>query len=257
VRVRLADQSEWDAKVLGWAPEKDLAVLHIEAPADLLRPLPVGSSRDLQVGQSVYAIGNPFGLDQTLTTGVVSALGREIESLARVPIRDVIQTDAAINPGNSGGPLLDSSGRLIAVNTQIYTTSGSSAGIGFAIPVDTVNWVIPDLIRYGRARRPVLGISWDDQYLKRAGREGVLVLDVSLGAERAGLRPTRVDGRGSITQLGDIIVGIEDEKVTDFADLQLALERYQPGQRVRLRVLRDSEELDVAVELSDNTSGSR
>jgi S1-C subfamily serine protease len=257
VRVRLADQSEWDAKVLGWAPEKDLAVLHIEAPADLLRPLPVGSSRDLQVGQSVYAIGNPFGLDQTLTTGVVSALGREIESLARVPIRDVIQTDAAINPGNSGGPLLDSSGRLIAVNTQIYTTSGSSAGIGFAIPVDTVNWVIPDLIRYGRVRRPVLGISWDDQYLKRAGREGVLVLDVSLGAERAGLRPTRVDGRGSITQLGDIIVGIEDEKVTDFADLQLALERYQPGQRVRLRVLRDSEELDVAVELSDNTSGSR
>ncbi|HVS66624.1 MAG TPA: trypsin-like peptidase domain-containing protein, partial [Thermoanaerobaculia bacterium] len=231
VRVRLADQSEWDAEVLGWAPEKDLAVLHIEAPESVLRPLPVGSSRDLQVGQSVYAIGNPFGLDQTLTTGVVSALGREIESLARVPIRDVIQTDAAINPGNSGGPLLDSSGRLIAVNTQIYSTSGSSAGIGFAIPVDTVNWVVPDLIRYGRIRRPVIGISWDDQYLRRAGREGVLILDVSpgSGAERAGLRPTLVDRRGTIAQLGDVIVGIEGEKVADFADLQLALERYEPG----------------------------
>ncbi|HVS15452.1 MAG TPA: trypsin-like peptidase domain-containing protein [Thermoanaerobaculia bacterium] len=256
VRARLADQSEWDAEVLGWAPEKDLAVLRIEAPRDLLRPVPIGSSRDLQVGQSVYAIGNPFGLDQTLTTGVVSALGREIESLARVPIRDVIQTDAAINPGNSGGPLLDSSGRLIGVNTQIFTTSGSSAGIGFAIPVDTVNWVVPDLIRYGRIRRPVLGISSDDQYLRRVGLEGVLVIAVTRGsgAESAGLRPTLVDRRGTITQLGDIIVALEGEKIKDFADLQLALERFEPGRRVRLTVLRDNEEVELEIELSDSTS---
>jgi S1-C subfamily serine protease len=256
VRVRLADQSEWDAEVLGWAPEKDLAVLRIQAPRDLLRPVPIGSSRELQVGQSVYAIGNPFGLDQTLTTGVVSALGREIESLARVPIRDVIQTDAAINPGNSGGPLLDSSGRLIGVNTQIFSTSGSSAGIGFAIPVDTVNWVVPDLIRYGRIRRPVIGISPDDQYLRRVGLEGVLVLSVTQGsgAERAGLRPTLVDRRGALAQLGDIIVAIEGEKIEDFADLQLALERFEPGQRVRLTVLRDEEEVEVTVELGDSTA---
>jgi S1-C subfamily serine protease len=187
---------------------------------------------------------------------VVSALGREIESLARVPIRDVIQTDAAINPGNSGGPLLDSSGRLIGVNTQIFSTSGSSAGIGFAIPVDTVNWVVPDLIRYGRIRRPVIGISPDDQYLRRVGLEGVLVLSVTQGsgAERAGLRPTLVDRRGALAQLGDIIVAIEGEKIEDFADLQLALERFEPGQRVRLTVLRDEEEVEVTVELGDSTA---
>ncbi|HUP24751.1 MAG TPA: trypsin-like peptidase domain-containing protein [Thermoanaerobaculia bacterium] len=253
VLVRLADQSEWDAELIGVAPEKDLAVLSIQAPAELLPEIPIGRARDLQVGQSVFAIGNPFGLDQTLTTGVISALGREITSLARVPIRDVIQTDAAINPGNSGGPLLDSSGRLIGVNTQIYSTSGSSAGIGFAIPVDTVNWVVPDLIRYGRIQRPVLGIEWHtayNRYLQRNGLEGVLVVGVTAGsgAERAGLRPLRQTRDGRM-ELGDIIVAVDEEKVRSGDDLQLALERFEPGQRVRVRVLRDGEEVDLSVEL--------
>jgi len=147
--VRLADQSEWEAKLVGVAIEKDLAVLKIGAPSEQLTPTVLGTSGDLQVGQFVLAIGNPFGLDQTLTTGVVSALGRQIPSPSRSgrPIEDVIQTDAAINPGNSGGPLLDSAGRLIGINTQIASPSGASAGIGFAIPVDTVNRIVPDLIR--------------------------------------------------------------------------------------------------------------
>jgi S1-C subfamily serine protease len=151
-QVTLADHSTYNAGLVGIAPNKDLAVLKIDAPKKLLRPLPIGTSHDLVVGQKTFAIGNPFGLDQTLTTGVVSALGREIRSATRQPIAGVIQTDAAINPGNSGGPLLDSAGRLIGVNTAIYSPSGAYAGIGFAIPVDTVNEVIPLLIRQGKTK---------------------------------------------------------------------------------------------------------
>ena len=153
-QVTLGDQSNWKAQVVGVAADKDLAVLRIDAPAERLRPIPLGTSKELQVGQSVFAIGNPFGLDQSLTTGVISALGREIDSVTRRPIQGVIQTDAAINPGNSGGPLLDSAGRLIGVNTQIYSPTGASAGIGFAIPVDTVNRIVPELIRSGKIIRP-------------------------------------------------------------------------------------------------------
>ena len=156
--VTLADGSNWSASLVGYTQEKDLAVLHIEAPRSQLRPIPIGTSADLKVGQTVLAIGNPFGYDQTLTTGIVSALGREIVSTDGVPIRDVIQTDAAINPGNSGGPLLDSAGRLIGVNAAIVSPSGSYAGVGFAIPVDTVNWAVPQLIAYGKVRRPSLGV---------------------------------------------------------------------------------------------------
>ncbi|MGH7811140.1 MAG: S1C family serine protease, partial [Candidatus Binatia bacterium] len=157
-QVTLSDQSNWRARVVGVAPDKDLAVLKIDAPANKLQAIPIGTSKDLQVGQSVFAIGNPFGLDQTLTTGVISALNREIESVTRRPIQGVIQSDAAINPGNSGGPLLDSAGRLIGVNTAIYSPSGASAGIGFAIPVDTVNRIVPELIRSGKITRPGLGV---------------------------------------------------------------------------------------------------
>jgi S1-C subfamily serine protease len=154
-RVTLADRSTWPAQLVGVEPDKDVAVLKIDAPKHLLPPIPIGTSNDLQVGQKVFAIGNPFGFDQTLTTGVISGLGREIESMTRRPIQGVIQTDAAINPGNSGGPLLDSAGRLIGVNTAIYSPSGVYAGIGFAIPVDTVNEVVPQLIQQGRkARQP-------------------------------------------------------------------------------------------------------
>src|SRR5437867_7446434 len=208
-QVTLVDQSNWKARVVGVAPDKDLAVLRIDAPATRLRPIPIGTSKDLQVGQGVFAIGNPFGLDQTLNTGVISALGREIESVTRRPIQGVIQTDAAINPGNSGGPLLDSAGRLIGVNTAIYSPSGVSAGIGFAIPVDTVNRIVAELIRYGKITRPGIGVQLDEQIneqvSQRLGVKGVLVVDVVRGgaAAKAGIQPTRRDAEGRL-RLGDI-----------------------------------------------------
>src|SRR3989475_11158352 len=175
-QVTLADQSNWKARVVGVAPDKDLAVLRIDAPATRLRPIPIGTSKDLQVGQGVFAIGNPFGLDQTLTTGVISALGREIESVTRRPIQGVIQTDAAVNPGNSGGPLLDSAGRLIGVNAAIYSPSGASAGIGFAIPVDEVNRVVPELIRAGQVVRAGLKIQLaEEPVMRRLGLDGALI----------------------------------------------------------------------------------
>src|SRR5215475_9918442 len=156
--VTLNDNSTYPATIVGTAPDKDIAVLHIDVPPQKLLPLPIGQSSTLKVGQKVLAIGNPFGLDQTLTTGVVSGLGREIKSVTQRSIFDVIQTDASINPGNSGGPLLDSSGRLIGINTAIYSPSGANAGIGFAVPVDTVNSIVPQLLKYGKVKRPGLGI---------------------------------------------------------------------------------------------------
>jgi S1-C subfamily serine protease len=209
-RVTLHDQSEWPATLVGAAPDQDLAVLRIRAPAEKLAPLLVGTSRDLQVGQKVFAIGNPFGLDFTLTTGVVSALGRSIRALTGRRIDDVIQTDAAINPGNSGGPLLDSAGRLIGVNTQIASPSGASAGIGFAVPVDTVNRVVPEILEHGRVVRPQLGIEVaGESVLRRAGVEGVLVISVARGsaAESAGIRGTSRAEDGSLI-LGDVIQGL-------------------------------------------------
>ncbi len=252
VQVTLADQSTYDAKIVGVAPTKDLAVLKIDAPQKVLKALSIGSSNNLLVGQNVYAIGNPFGLDQTLTTGVISALGREIESLQRVPIRDVIQTDAAINPGNSGGPLLDSSGRLIGVNTQIYSPSGASAGIGFSIPVDAVKWVVPELIKYGELRRPIIGVELVSQSnVRRYGMEGALIFNVTEGgpASKAGLRSTRRDRRGNII-FGDLITGLNSVEIKSNNDLILALEKYDAGDKVNVRVLRDEKELVIPVVLS-------
>jgi S1-C subfamily serine protease len=251
VRVTLADHSSWDARVVGMAPEKDLAVLRIDAPAGGLTALPVGRSAGLRVGQSVFAIGNPFGLDQTLTTGVVSALGREIQSLAGNAIRDVIQTDAAINPGNSGGPLLDSAGRLVGVNTAIYSPSGAYAGIGFAIPADTVAAVARDLIAYGRVRRPRLGIEpAPETVTQRLGLEGVLIFRVEpgTGAARAGLRGMRRDAFGR-WELGDVILTIDGERIASNGDLLVALENKQAGQTVRVGVLRGNRQLAVPVRL--------
>ncbi len=251
--VTLSDQSVWRAELIGTAPEKDLAVLRIDADPNDLVPIRVGSSGDLQVGQTVLAIGNPFGFDQSLTTGIISALGREIESVARVPITDVIQTDAAINPGNSGGPLLDSAGRLIGVNTAIYSPSGSSAGIGFAIPVDTVNWVVPDLIAYGRIRRPTLGVELAPPHInRRLGINGVLVMNVvaGSGAADAGVRPTRRDDRGRWT-LGDIILAVEGEPVRSSSELGLRVEGRSPGDEVTVTVDRDGRRLDLRVTLGD------
>jgi S1-C subfamily serine protease len=240
-QVTLADQSNWKARVVGVAPDKDLAVLKIDAPANKFQPIPIGTSKDLQVGQSVFAIGNPFGLDQTLTTGIISALNREIESVTRRPIQGVIQSDAAINPGNSGGPLLDSAGRLIGVNTAIYSPSGASAGIGFAIPVDTVNRIVPELIRSGKIIRPGLGVQIaDEQIAQRLGVKGILVVDVLRGgaADRAGIQPARRDAQGRV-RLGDVITAIDGKKVESPNELFLALEKYKVGDVVSVTSTRD------------------
>jgi S1-C subfamily serine protease len=249
--VTLADGSTWEAKLVGYAREKDLAVLHIDAPRSRLKPIRIGTSSDLKVGQTVLAIGNPFGFDQTLTTGIVSALGREIESTHGVPIRDVIQTDAAINPGNSGGPLLDSAGRLIGVNTAIVSPSGGYAGVGFAIPVDTVNWVVPQLIAYGRVQRPTMGVDLASDHLaRRSGIEGAVVTQVieGSGADRAGIRPVYRDRRGRV-RVGDVIVAINGEPIRSGGELGLILEGYREGDTVTVTVMREGEKKDLQVRL--------
>jgi S1-C subfamily serine protease len=250
--VTLHDGSTWRARALGASPDHDLAVLRIDAPADRLLPIPLGTSSDLQVGQTALAIGNPFGLDQTLTTGVISALGREIVSVTGRPIRDVIQTDAAINPGNSGGPLLDSAGRLIGVNTAIASTSNQSAGVGFAVPVDTVNRVVPDLIANGRVERPGLGIFVaPEQWAAQLGVTGVLVLDVvdGSGADEAGLRPMSRGPRGEV-RVGDVIRSVAGEDVASRADLFRALDGKRPGEIVAVEVERDGQPVRLSVRLS-------
>jgi S1-C subfamily serine protease len=241
VQVMLADQSSFDAEVVGAFPDRDLAVLKIKPPRGKAPPLALGTSRDLVTGQRVYAIGNPFGLDQTLTTGIVSALGREIESFNNRTIRGVIQTDAAINPGNSGGPLLDSAGRLIGVNTQIASPSGASAGIGFAIPVDEVNRIVPMLIRDGRVVRPAIGVTAGPPNLQRALNlpRGVPLINVQPGgpAARAGLQPFRRGQRGEVVA-GDVITAVAGEPVATLDDILTLLESRQPGDNVRFTVWR-------------------
>ncbi|HJL14746.1 MAG TPA: trypsin-like peptidase domain-containing protein [Sandaracinaceae bacterium LLY-WYZ-13_1] len=255
-RVTLADQSTWPAELVGYVAEKDIAVLRIDGPEELLRPVPVGTSHDLVVGQHVFAIGNPFGLDHTLSTGVVSGLEREILSVTRRPITGVIQTDAAINPGNSGGPLLDSAGRLIGMNTAIYSPSGASAGIGFAVPVDTIARIVPQLIAHGRVIRPALGVQLaDPRRLGRLGLAGALVLGVQPGspAARAGLRPTRRDRYGRLL-LGDLIVAIDGETVAEPNDIYRILDRHEVGDTVRLTYQRGDQRSDVQLQLAGVTA---
>jgi S1-C subfamily serine protease len=251
VHVALADQSTWKATLVGIAPAEDLAVLKIDAIGSKLLPLPVGKSSDLQVGQKVFAIGNPFGLDQTLTMGLISAVGREIKSRTSRPIKNVIQTDAAINPGNSGGPLLDSSGRLIGVNTAILSPSGSYAGIGFAIPVDTVNWIVPELIAHGRIIRPGLAITVAPESIsRRLGVDGALVLTVEPGseAEKAGLKPTERDRFGNV-YLGDIILSVDQLKIASPNDLLTAFEQHKIGEQVTLTITRGRQKKKVTAKL--------
>jgi protease Do-like 1, chloroplastic len=250
-QVTLGDQTTWKARRVGVAPDKDIAVLRIDAPTNRLQPIPIGTSKDLQVGQSVFAIGNPFGLDQSLTTGVISALGREIESVTRRPIQGVIQTDAAINPGNSGGPLLDSAGRLIGVNTAIYSPSGVSAGIGFAIPVDTVNRIVSELIRYGKVTRPGIGVQVaEEQIADRLGVKGILIVDVVPGsaAAKAGIRPTRREGSGRVL-LGDVVTAVDGKKVESPNELFILLENYKVGDVVNISLLRDGKNFQTKVTL--------
>jgi S1-C subfamily serine protease len=253
--VTLGD-AEYDATLVGAAPDKDLAVLKVNAPADRLAPLVVGRSRDLVVGQRVLAVGNPFGFDHTLTTGVVSGLGRELRSPSGRRIRDVIQTDAAINPGNSGGPLLDSSGRLIGINSAIYSPSGASAGISFAVPVDTVSRLLPQLIRYGRIKQPgIAGASLVSDAIARAnGIEGVAIYQVDEGSpsDQAGLTGITLT-RSRRPRLGDVINAVDGKKVRSQQDLFDAFEAAGVGATVRLSVTdgRTAKQREVRVKLSD------
>ncbi|CAG9467749.1 unnamed protein product [Pedinophyceae sp. YPF-701] len=244
LRVTLLDQTSYPAEVVGVDPSKDIAVIRIKAPQDVLdrlKPLEVGRSSSLLVGQSVYALGNPFALDHSLTGGIVSGLGREINGAGAMPIRGAIQTDAAINPGNSGGPLLDSKGRLIGVNTAILSGTGSYAGVGFAIPSDTVKPVVEQLLKYGQVMRPSLGIRVaPDEALKAIGLRGVLPIDVPTGspAARAGMQATVRDRSSGGLILGDVIVAVDGKEVQTIGDLYDVLDGCRAGQEVRVTVLR-------------------
>jgi S1-C subfamily serine protease len=251
--ITLQDQSTLPAEVRGVEPRKDIAVLKIKAPANKLVPIRLHDPKAfrLEVGQKAIAIGNPFGLDHTLTVGAVSALGRTVDGAGGVTIRDMIQTDAAINPGNSGGPLLDSGGRLIGMNTAIFSKSGTSAGVGFAVPASTIQRVVPQIIRTGHAEQVGIGIGIDpNRELERRARvSGVIVRDVQPGsaAERAGLQGIRRTVRGLV--LGDVIIGIDDHKINDYDDLYNTLDGYQAGQKVKVKVRRGDQVVDLQTEL--------
>jgi S1-C subfamily serine protease len=248
--VTLNDGSTYPAQIVGVAPDKDLAVLHIDAPPQKLLPLPVGQSAGLKVGQKVLAIGNPFGLDQTLTTGVISGLGREIKSVSGRPISDVIQTDASINPGNSGGPLLDSSGRLIGINTAIYSPSGANAGIGFAVPVDTVNNIVPQLMKFGKITRLDFGVNYlSDSMAARNGIDGVAILQVMPGgaADKAGM--TGVSRSPAGLELNDVIVAVEGIEIHRLNDLYKALDNHKVGDAVEVTLENKGQRRKVKVGL--------
>ena len=250
IRVRLDSGEAVDARLVGGSADHDLAVVQLAVSRSLPAPILIGTATDLKVGQAVFAIGNPFGLDRTLTAGVISALGRRLPAGTGREISGVIQTDAAINPGNSGGPLLDSAGRLIGVNTAILSQSGSFAGVGFAVPVDTVNRIVPELIRRGRVARPGLGIVvLDEEAAARLGLRGVVLERVLPGssAERAGLQAMdRLQHR-----FGDVIVAAEGQPVAHLSDLAAILERVGIGNPVHLTVEREGRSRQVAVTVMD------
>ena len=251
VTVTFHDQQSFEAKVVGTEPRKDIAVLKVDAPAKLLVPIKAARATQLEVGQKAIAIGNPFGLDQTLTTGVVSAIGRHLQGAGGVTIRDMIQTDCAINPGNSGGPLLDSAGELIGMNTMIFSKSGASAGIGFAVPVATIARIVPQIIKTGSAEQLGLGIGIDpNQRLeRRLGIRGVVVLTVpeNSAAAKSGLRGITQTRRGIV--LGDIIVGLDDRRVETFDDLYTALDAHKAGDAVKVTVLRGEETVPLTMKV--------
>lgn len=251
--VTFNDQTQLEAKLIGADPSHDIAVLQVEEPNEKLAPIKVGSSDKLLVGQQTAAIGNPFGLDHTLTKGIISALGREVVGIGGVTIRDMIQTDAAINPGNSGGPLLDSAGNLIGMNTMIFSRSGSSAGIGFAVPVSFIKRIVPQIIQFGKVIRPGIGITIltpGQKYYLLGDQDGVVVDQVTRGgpAAKAGLHGGRhlPGGRYSI---GDVIVAIDDHEIKDFDDLYNALDRYKPGDSVKVKIVRAGKPLVYPIEL--------
>ncbi|HIG39992.1 MAG: trypsin-like peptidase domain-containing protein [bacterium] len=252
IEITLGSGKNFEAEIVGVAPEKDIALLRIDAPNESLTAIPLGDSSRLAVGRKVLAIGNPFALDTSLSVGVVSALGREIKSRNNRTIKNVIQTDAAINPGNSGGPLLNSMGKLVGVNTAIFSPSGASAGIGFAIPVNTLKIIIPQLVTHGGLYRPILGIeTMSDYWAKRLRSKGIVILSVSKGlaAEAAGMVGVREDSRGNI-HLGDVIIAINDASVTNEDSLLSLLESFEPGDKVKVTTLKDEKILNYEVTLT-------
>ncbi|HEX2199021.1 MAG TPA: trypsin-like peptidase domain-containing protein [Burkholderiales bacterium] len=259
-RVRLNDGRDYGAALVGASPAHDIAVLRIRVPERQPAPLPIGTSADLKVGQKVFAIGNPFGLDWSLTTGVVSALNRTLPAEdGSAAIQELIQTDAAINPGNSGGPLLDSAGRLIGINTAIFSPSGAYAGVGFAVPVDTVNRVVPQLVARGSYTRPVLGIQIDqalnEMLQKRLGVKGVAIAGVEPGsaAAQAGLRAAKIERGGGIVP-GDMILAVDGEEVDTVAELVARLDKKSVGQTVTLTVLREGKQTQVRATLQKGSA---
>lgn len=249
--ITLHDHRSFEAKLIGAEPRKDIAVLQIVNPPADLKKMPVRRGLRLRVGQKAIAIGNPFGFDQTLTTGVISALGRAMPGPKGVTIRDMVQTDAAINPGNSGGPLIDSRGRLIGMNTMIASPSGVASGVGFAVPVSAIARVVPQIIRTGKAEQIGLGIGIDlEQRMERQnGIRGFILRRVEPGgpADRAGLKGLQVTSRGWV--LGDVLVGIGDQVINNYDDLYNALDQYRAGQQVMVHVLRGKKRRSVQVEL--------
>lgn len=253
LRVVMADRTAWNARLVGIAPDNDLAVLQIDAPTSSLKPLPVGSSNDLEVGQTVYAIGNPFGQSLTFTHGIVSALDREIASVTDRPITGVIQTDASLNPGNSGGPLLDREGRLIGVNTAITSPSGGNVGLGYAIPVDTVNRVVPELIRTGREAKASLGIVHLRERDTRAlGHDkGVMIAEVrpNGAAAKAGLRGFTRDPQTGRQVFGDVILAIDGEEIVGTTDFERIMSQLKVQQTITITIERDRKISKVKVVL--------
>ncbi len=253
-QIRLNDGRSYMASLVGSSPEHDLAVLRIRVPLNRPPAVPIGTSSDLKVGQKVFAIGNPFGLDYTLTSGVISALDRSLPSGDDNTIDHLIQTDAAINPGNSGGPLLDSAGRLIGINTAIFSPSGAYAGIGFSVPVDTVNQVVPEIIAKGRYERPRLGVEINEEVnktlLSQLGVEGVLILRVTPGstAEAVGLRSTKIEEGGEIIP-GDVILRLGDTEVTSVRGLLARLDDFSVGDTTTITIWRNGKTLQLNIEL--------
>ncbi len=254
VMVSFKDGKSLPAQVVATEPRKDIAVLRVALPDDhTIHPVEVANSTELLVGQKAIAIGSPFGLDQTLTKGVISALGRQIQGIGGVTIKDMIQTDASINPGNSGGPLLDSRGLLIGMNTMIFSKTGSSAGIGFAVPSNTIKRIVTELLKHGRVKQPGMGISaFPDSMTARMGVEGVLLMDVTQGgpADVAGLKGTKRTRRGEIL-IGDLIVGVDGKKVATYDDLYSALDERKVGDTVEVSFIRNDKPQKTKVKLVD------
>lgn len=262
LEVTLADGSKWPAKLVGSDPDNDLAVIKIDAPREKLKVIPMGDSKNLRIGQKVLAIGNPFGLERTLTTGVISSLGRTIRSDAGYLIEDVIQTDAAINPGNSGGPLLNSEGEIIGINTAIISPSGGSVGIGFAIPVNTAKRVIPELISKGYVSYPYIGATIQSlipeiaQFLKLKVDRGAMIAEVVKGgpADKAGLKggTQRVQiGNMIVIVGGDVVVKADQQEIKTHDDLIRYIREKKPGDTILLKVYRKGDFKEIKVTLGE------